>query len=156
MIDLTAILNLFAVKLAASAELEAWCQLHFGVSATIFVGVDTREPPGQANAPFIVLQPGVESAGDEVSEFSYLVTLDWCVLAETVTTSGTIKTMDGLTRVDEMGRLILGAIREASDNVSLSSWNYTIEQVEFFPMVMAGLDITLNVPHILGGAVTLF
>lgn len=155
MIHLTAILSLYATKLAESAELEAWCQLHFGKSATIFVGVDTREPPGSANVPFVVLQPGAEAAGDEVAEFSYLVTVDWCVLAETVTTAGAIKTMDGLTRVDEMGRLILEALRDASDNVTLSSWNYTIEQVEFFPMVMAGLDITLNVPHILGGAVTL-
>lgn len=155
MINVNDILDLFSSKLAATAALDAWCQEKFGKDATIFVGVDLREPPGKAHAPFIVLQPGPAQEGDEVSTFSYQVTVDWCIVAETSTVTGNVRKVDGLALSDELGRIILEALRPASPNVTLSAWNYTIEQIEFFPMIMAGLDLTLNVPHLIGGSISL-
>lgn len=155
MINMRDILDRFATTLAGTAELDGWCQTHFGTDATIFVGFDVRDPPGKANVPFIILQPGAANEGDEMGQFTYIVTVDWCITSETSTTTGQVREMDGLKLIDELGRIIVEALRGASQNVVLSSWNYTIEPVEFFPMIMAGLDITLNVPHLIGGRVEL-
>jgi hypothetical protein len=155
MINVNDILELFATKLAASTALDAWCQTNFGKDLTIFLGVDVREPPGKAFAPFVVLQPGPAQEGDEVSMFSYQVTVDWCIVQEETTVTGNVRRIKGLELCDDMGRLILDELRPASVNVTLSTWNYTVEQVEFFPMIMAGLDLTLNVPHLIGGSISL-
>lgn len=156
MIDVHDILTLFASKIAASTDIDTWCASNFsGKDLTIFIGVDTREPPGKAHAPFVVLQPGPALEGDEVSTFQYQVTVDWCIVDEGVTITGTTRKISGLEKVDALGRMILAALRPASANVTLSSWNYTVEQVEFFPMIMAGLDLTLNVPHLIGGELSL-
>lgn len=155
MINMRDILDRFATTLAATAALDTWCQTHFGKDATIFVGFDVRDPPGKTSAPFIILQPGAANEGDEMGMFTYMVTVDWCIVVDTSTTAGQVREIDGLKLADELGRIILEALRGASQNVVLSSWNYSIEPVEFFPMIMAGLDITLNVPHLIGGRVEL-
>lgn len=155
MINTRDIMDLFATTLAGTAALDAWCQTNFTKDAAIFVGFDVREPPGKAHAPFIVIQPGAAMEGDEVGMYQYNISVDWGVVVETTTTTGQVKEVDGLAKVDEMGRIILDAIRSASSNVVLSSWTYTVEPVEFFPMILAGLDLTLNVPHLIGGQITL-
>ena len=155
MIAMRDIMDRFATTLAGTAALDAWCQDKFGKDATIYVGFDVREPPGEADTPFIVIQPGAASEGDEMGVFSYIVTVDWGIVVDTSTTTGQIKEMDGLKLSDELGRIILDALRGASSNVSLSSWTYTIEPVEFFPMILAGVSFTINVPHLIGGAVAL-
>lgn len=155
MINTWDILELFAAKLAASTDLAEWCNTNLGKEPTIFLGIDLRDPPGRDSAPFIVLQPAPAQEGDEVSTFRYLVTVDWCLVEEGSTTTGNVRAMDGPKLAEAMGRLILDELRVASANVTLSSWTYTLEQVEFFPMIMAGLDLTLNVPHLIGGSISL-
>lgn len=155
MINVNDILELFGTKIAASTAIDTWCQTTFGKDLTVFIGVDTREPPGKAHAPFVVLQPGPAQEGDEVSTFSYQVTVDWCLVDEGATVTGNVHRIDGLEKIDVLGRMILEELRPASANVTLSAWNYTVEQVEFFPMIMAGLDLTLNVPHLIGGSISL-
>lgn len=155
MIAVQEVIDTYVGALAADAAIETWCQAEYGKSATIFVGIDTRNPPGKAQVPFIVFRPGPSAEGDEVGTFQYTFTVDWIIVNEGSTTTGGVVKMDGLKKSDEFGQLILAALRGASQNAVLSSWTYYIEPVEFWPMYAGNMEITLNVPHLIGGAVSL-
>ena len=155
MINTWDILNLFATTLAGTPEVDAWCQTNFSKDATIYLGFDVREPPGEESAPFIVLHPGPAQEGDEERQFSYVVMVDWGIVAETTDNSGGVNSLTGLRLADEFGRIILNALRGANDNISLSSWTYSVEPVEFFPLILAGMVLTINIPHLIGGEISL-
>lgn len=155
MIPVNEVVEHYVGALANDAALEAFCQATFGKSPKIFVGVDTRNPPGKADTPFIVFRPGPSAEGDEAGTFQYTFTVDWILVDEGSTTTGGVVVMDGIKKSDDFGQAILAALRGASANVVLSSWTYYIEPVEFWPMYAGNMEVTLNVPHLIGGAVSL-
>lgn len=155
MVRVNDILRLYRDRLNADAALEAWAQSNFGTSVSIFVGLDMGNPPGRGQCPLVILRPGTASEGQTVQDFRYRILVDFAVDAETLTESGKLHEYEGVYLVDDMRELVLQALNSASENVFLNQWEYTIEAVEFFPMIVAGFDLELIVPNVMGGTITI-
>lgn len=154
-ISLMNIVDKMAEILAADTALQAWCATHYK-APIIQIGLDTREPPQAEDMPVILVRPTDQGLGPQNDDEPHTVQVDWGVHDDTVTVTGLVKEYVGVRRVDEMGRLIWAALDTGLPPVlSLTRTEYVLETVEKFPMCLGGMDITINVPAMLSGHLTL-
>jgi hypothetical protein len=155
-ISLMDIVDKISTVLAADAALIAWADAKYDKALTILVGVDQRNRPGPESCPLILIRPERQDLSQSSSEQTHRVQVDWAVFDDTVTTTGTITEYTGVRRVDEMGRLIWAALQSGiSAHVAMDQSEYVLETVEAFPLLLGGMDITINVPQLIGADITL-
>lgn len=155
-ISLMDIVDKISATLAADAELTAWADEKYEKAVTILVGLDERNKPGPASCPLILIRPDRQGLGQSVAGMDHRVQIDWAVHDDTVTTTGSVTEYTGVRRVDEMGRLIWDALRGGiSGHVAIDQAEYVLETVERFPLLLGGMDITINVPQLIGAEITL-
>lgn len=155
-ISLMDIVDKISTVLAADAALIAWADDKYDKVLTILVGMDERNRPGPDACPLILIRPERQDLGQSIGESSHRIQIDWAVFDDTVTTSGTVTEYTGVRRVDEMGRLIWAALCEGiSPQVAMDQAEYVLETVEKFPMLLGGMDITINVPQLIGAEINL-
>ncbi|MDO9584745.1 MAG: hypothetical protein Q7J24_16820 [Desulfomicrobium sp.] len=155
-ISLMDIVDKISAVLAADAELAEWADENFDKTVTILVGLDERNRPGPASCPLILIRPDGQGLGQSSGQIEHRVQIDWAVHDATVTTAGGITEYTGVRRVDEMGRLIWSALCAGiSGHVAMDQAEYVLETVERFPLLLGGMDITINVPQLIGAVITL-
>jgi len=141
--------------LANDTALADWCQTNYGQAPKIFVGIDNRNQPGKKDCPLIILRPGTAEVGREVKNHEYKIMVDWAVLDESVSTNGSVVEYQGVFQIDDMGQLVWQALQGFSSNVSLSRNDYILEPIDYFPMIVGGMDLSISVPNLIGGGITL-
>lgn len=155
-ISLMDIVDKIVAVLAADAALTAWADDKYDTTVTILIGLDERNRPGQELCPLILIRPDRQDLGQSVTEMQHRVQIDWAVHDDAVTTTGTVTEYTGVRRVDEMGRLIWDALCAGiSSHVVMDASEYVLETVERFPLLLGGMDITINVPCVIGAEITL-
>ena len=155
-ISLMDIVDKMTAVLAADAALTDWADDKYDKAVTILIGLDERNRPGPEACPLILIRPDRQDTGQSVTEMKHRVQIDWAVHDDTVTTTGTVTEYTGVRRVDEMGRLIWAALCAGiSSHVAMDQAEYVLETVERFPMLLGGMDITINVPQLIGAEITL-
>jgi hypothetical protein len=155
-ISLMDVVDKISAVLAADAALAAWADDKYDTTVAILVGMDERNRPGPELCPLILIRPDRQDIGQSVTQMQHRVQIDWAVHDDTVTTAGTVTEYTGVRRVDEMGRLIWDALCSGiSDHVAIDQSEYVLEIVENFPMLIGGMDITINVPQLIGAEITL-
>lgn len=155
-ISLMAIVDKMSAVLAADTELAAWVDEKYDKPLTILVGLDERNRPGPDSCPLILIRPESQGLSQSASEQSHRVQVDWAVFDDAVTVAGTVTVYTGVRRVDEMGRLIWDALRSGiSSHVAMDQAEYVLETVERFPLLLGGMDITINVPQVIGAEINL-
>ena len=155
-ISLMDIVDKIVTVLAADAALTAWADAKYDKTVTILVGMDERNRPGPDACPLILIRPERQDLSQSAAEQSHRVQVDWAVFDDTVTTTGTVTEYTGVRRVDEMGRLIWAALQSGiSSHVIMDQSEYVLETIEKFPLLLGGMDITINVPQIIGADITL-
>ncbi len=155
MIKIRNILTTFRDLLLNSSELSNWCSTNYGAEPKIFVGMDKQNPPGKKDAPFVMIRPGAANEGQEVDNFGYKIQVDWALSDDSREENGRAIEYTGQYKLDEMGNLVWDALVAGMDNVTLSSSEYTLEPIEFFPLLVGGMDIDINVPNTIGGEITI-
>ena len=154
-VTLHAVMDRAAAVLAADAALLAWCATHY-VPPKIQIGLDERNRPGPEDCPVIVIRPDSARLGQTQSEDSFTILIDWAVYDETISDAGPARVYTAVRRVDELGVLIWSSLVSGfSDRVALDRTEYALETVERFPLVLGGMDITINVPRVIGAEITL-
>lgn len=155
-ISLMDIVDKIVTVLAANAALIAWADDKYGKALTILVGMDERNRPGPESCPLILIRPERQDLSQSSSEQAHRVQVDWAVFDDTVATTGTVTEYTGVRRVDEMGRLIWAALQSGiSTHVAMDQSEYVLETIEKFPLLLGGMDITINVPQLIGADITL-
>lgn len=154
-IRLTDIVGKWVTLLGASAELAAFCQTNFAKEASIFVNLNEKNKPKVDVAPMIALYPGSKTEGLDSSQYSYTIGLSWVIKdAHGLVKTGNAYEMPDVGVLDDMGQLIYTILATASDNYPVSDLQYAIEPTEFYPLLVGHMEITINVPRILGAGMT--
>jgi hypothetical protein len=155
-IPLRDILRAFRDGLSDSSELEAFCLNNFGKAPAIFIGYDLQNPPGKEDCPLVIVTPSAADEGPELDSFAYRIKVDWGIVQSGgPDKSGQVTEYGGIYTLDEMGGHIWDALTKSTDAVVLGQREYTLEAVEFFPMLVGGFEITITLPNTIGGSVTL-
>ncbi|MFZ5586142.1 MAG: hypothetical protein ACOZHQ_09455 [Thermodesulfobacteriota bacterium] len=149
-------LALFRDAIKNDDAIAAWCQAEFGKALSIFVGIDQRNPPGPDQCPLAIIQPDHAVDGDGLEERvkRYTLEVQWAVSNEATASSGGVTELAGLAQVDRLGQLIWDALADCHPNLELSSADIEVEPVAFFPMVVAGAAITINVPVLISAEIS--
>ncbi len=155
-ISLMAIVDKMSAVLASDTDLAAWVDEKYDKTLTILVGLDERNRPGPESCPLILIRPDGQGLGQSSGQIDHRVQIDWAVHDDAVTTTGGVTEYTGVRRVDEMGRLIWDALCSGiSSHVAMDQAEYVLETVERFPLLLGGMDITINVPQLIGAEITL-
>lgn len=136
---------------ADTGDFADWCSTNLGQLPGVYVGIDVRDPPGEEQCPFVVVRPGVNREGEDQQEYDVAVSVDWGILSGDADVSGRVTEYAGLYTIDGFGRVIWECLTAGiSEQVSLSRSEYELSPIEFFPMLLGGMDITITVPYLVG------
>lgn len=155
MITISDLLNAMSARLLADTTLTAAFVTETGSEPTVIVGEDTRNMPGPDDAPCIIITAGMSRGGQESSEYVFSVSVDWLISEESVTENDRSKVYDGPLKSDRLGEAIWSSLCGVSPNVALSDRTYGIATLEQYPLVIGMMDITINVPQLIGAEITL-
>ena len=116
--------------------------------ANIFIGIDARNPPGEADCPFIVIFPGTIPVGHEITK-NIRLSLDWGVINETITKKGKSTIYNGIFDADSIGIEIVDSLLNLFPDLNISI-EYEIEGINHFPLMVGGMEINIEMPSIIG------
>lgn len=123
---LSIILNDIATNIATDAAIETYCQSHYNKSISVYVHVDSKNPPKASKAPWVGLT--IQGYSRPVNNNVVLVEFNvesavYCV-AEGETTVGKVTTLDGFSVIEDLSDLVFANI-EKSISTSTTQLNLT-------------------------------
>lgn len=157
---MNSIITIYSVLLAAKTALRtspaiaSWATSSYSATVKIFVGEDGLNPPREADAPFIVLAPGVEDydmgTGAELRQ--PVIEVDFGVLEDGKTSmdSGNTISIDGIEKADTFGNLIRDCLQTAFGDSAFRSCTYSLDNKTRFPLIEGGMTIKLAKETTLG------
>ena len=96
--------------LSADAQLAAWCQQQFSRGPAVYAGIDESSPPAQEDYPLIAIVDLRTTAGAAANRRGFEMDIGFCLVNDTVSAGGLVKTYDGLLQVEtfrELGEMAL-------------------------------------------------
>lgn len=144
------ILSQAATAVRDSTAIASWLTTNLpGQTLTIYVGEDRVDPPGEEQAPFVILTPAMTGfdLGSGTDERRPAFDVDWGIVVKTATTTTAtgkpnIITQDGLTKSDAFGLLVLAAIKYSFGAMYVYTANYALSGAA--PLWEGGVTITLK------------
>lgn len=155
MITISDLLTAFQDRLLADTVLTAAFVTETGTEPTVIIGEDARNMPGPDDAPCIAITPGMSRGGQESGEYVYSVSVDWLISDDSVTEGFRSKTYTGLLKSDRLGEEIWRSLCDVSPHIALSDRTFAVAALEQFPLVIGMMDITINVPQLIGAEISL-
>lgn len=152
-LPLSTIVRVWRDLLAENSAINDYCITHYGRTPKIFVGINAKKPPTEADCPYIVIRPGAKEEG-ELEEFRYVISVGWAVKNETQSQTGSVIEQNGVYECDDLGQLIYQALAEASANSPVTRCQYEIEPVEFWPQFVGQMELETAVTPAIGGQVS--
>jgi hypothetical protein len=128
--------------LAADTALEAWCQEQFVKSATILLGLDERDPPGENDYPLVAIVGCTQERGDMARELSWKVFVGVGVVNEEIVIETNTKTATGLLQAEELRELAENAIYRARIASGASAGEASTES--YYPLFVSYTTITFT------------
>jgi hypothetical protein len=146
-------LEAFKDALTGNAALATWCQAIYGRQVNVYVNRDMRNPPGEAECPYILIQPVAAYYGRGATTKTMQFDMVCCVNDDTEQINAEIgaKEYSGVQAVIDLLDLAVAAIAAVdTGNALLQDIQAEFETIEFFPFFMAGAPISLVEPLPLG------
>ena len=116
----------------------------------VFVGADTREPPGAADCPLVHIFMGAKTAGMDAENLSHTFGIGVEIYDESfveVEGKDNLVEVAGIERVEQLRKLVETAVAAViPSGTFLTVLEIEYEPVEFFPFFLAGMEITMEVP----------
>ena len=136
--------------LQASTSIQNYCTTKYSKTPKIYVGINGKQMPADADCPLIILYPGAKSEGPELQEYTYKLTVGWTILQAAITTTNNITEYSGARECDELGQLIYLELAGLSAKNPISAVNYSIEPVAYYPRFPGRMDITIKITPVNG------
>lgn len=151
----TTLLNLFRDAINNNETITGWCMSYYGRAQTLYKGMDQRNPPGEALYPIIHLYPISKSTGHAEESTIHGIGVTCGIYDDDHTRTqgdnGEVWEYDGIDRLEAFRKLIEGEILSAvPDDVLVDRLSIEYETIEFFPFLLASMELTLSQPHVIG------
>lgn len=143
----------FKDALTINAGLTDWAQARYGRSHKVYVNIDTRQPPGESDCPYIMLRPTAARYGRGASQKIINIDMLCCLYDEEFVLDPETNAVEyyGIGNSMDMLDLAVAAIAAVgTGNSLLQDVEAEFETIEFFPFFMAGCPLTLVEPITLG------
>ena len=142
---IAAIINDAATAISGDSAIATYIGTHFpGKTLTVYAGFDPSDPPGEEQAPYVVVTHGDTSyeVGTFATERRPNFSVVWVVVDKTATTASGVITKDGLTHADGLGMLIVAALQAkfGNDHFAAAQYDLDTEGVVWF----GGVNVTLH------------
>ena len=131
--------------LKASSAIQNYCNAKYSKSPNIYVGINGKSLPANADCPLIIIYPGAKSEGLESQEFTYNLIVGWIIVQETSTTTEGVTEYTGVTECDDLGQLIYQELAGLSTDNPISTVNYSIEPLAYYPRFPGRMDISIKI-----------
>jgi|GEM_PF-6060156 len=151
--NLSTLLENIGTALREDTALIAWIDEKYGGTMKIYSGIDQRDPPGQDDAPLIVLFPEGKTGGIRSEEKDHLIRIRPEILnaGSTTTTDGYgawVK-YTGISEIVAFTRLVVDVIYSNlptifTDDPGFVSFETSLETVEYFPIFFADIMATFS------------
>ena len=149
-LKLSDILSRWRDAIQASQPIQDYCVTKYGKAPKLYVGMNSKQPPADSDCPFIVLYPGAKTEGLELQEYTYTLTIGWTILQSTTSTADEVTEYAGVAECDDLGQLIYLELAQLSTDNPISTVDYSIEPVAYYPRFPGRMDITLKITSING------
>lgn len=148
---LMSIVSAIKDRIAASTAVTDWCSANSFNALKIFVGLNGKKPPTEADCPYAIIYPSLWTEGEREGEWTWIVVVAWSVFKETSTVAGNVETLDGLVLTDALGELLWSEVRAACAGLGFpcSRADYDIEAYEFYPQFPGRMSVAIRVPKVL-------
>lgn len=142
-----------AKALANNPRVIAFCTEKYGKAPRVMLGLG-RNKLKESDCPFIVVFPGQKTEGTVLGQFTYKVSVGWCIYKEAEDTKDGVLYMVGMDEVDEFGEILLSAVFEFSAWFPVctmeASVEYSVEEYEFAPQFPGTMTVELSVTRLMG------
>jgi len=127
--------------------LQVWSNVHYGSYHKVYVGIDTRNPPGEDDYPLVHLFPIEKTVGYEMDAQDHVIGVT-CGIHDTATLTLARENLveyRGMTYIEEFRKLAETAIAGADiGTLRIDALRIEYETVEFFPYFLATMEITMR------------
>jgi hypothetical protein len=150
-IELNTTLRAIAAGLAANSALSSWSTTNYGRVPKIYINIDDRNPPGEAQCPYILLYPTAWHGG--MAEKTIDLDMIACVHDSTFRTytDSDIIEYNGVQNVIELLDLAVNVVAGVNvANALLNEIHAEFDTISAFPFFMALAPITYVEPLCLG------
>lgn len=143
--------------LSTDSDLTAWAKAYYGRAHKVYVNIDERNAPGEADCPYIQLRPTACRYGRGVTEKWMEFEMVACLHDENFAQDPETNAVEyfGVQKVMDMVDLAVAAVAAVdTGNALLQDIAVEIETIEFFPFFLAGCPLILIEPFTLGATRT--
>lgn len=146
--NITTLLNTLRNAIHDDADTRSWCGANYTRAHKVYVGVDTRNPPGETDYPCVHLFPVAKTAGYELEENEHVLGITCGVYNETasrVTGYENAVEMVGIADLETFRKYVETAVAgaiPAEHFIQVLEIEY--EVVEFFPFFLATMELNIS------------
>ena len=145
--DINTLISNIVDSIATDSALSSWANSTYGKDHSVLVSFDKRNPPGEAEAPFIVIHPIQKQVGQGLSDKSHVIEIDCCIYDETTETfaQSNISGYAGVNRIEAFRKLVESAIvRTNVGNALFQTLDIEFDVIESFPFHWAGMAVDIK------------
>jgi hypothetical protein len=153
MITVATFIQAAAQALAADSALTAWAQATYGRPQKVYINIDLKNPPGQADCPYVILRPATARIGNAQAQKLAQLEMVCCLYDESFRTyaEDAITEYNGVQRLCELIQLAIRALAALDiGNALLNLLEPDFDTIESFPFFMAGLPLAITEDYVLG------
>lgn len=155
---ITNLLELWRDTLVADSAISTFCTTNFSTACTFYVGMDIKNLPGEANAPFLILQPQTQIDGQSDPTLVWAIDIFLGVSSSIFADyqSKGANEMKAIYLLDEFKGLVMTALEAlaASRNLVTDSVSFTFD-TDTFPLVVGTLSIESRYTNTIGASFSL-
>ena len=145
--NINTLINDFSEAVASSATIKTWTNANYTSDHTVFVGLDTREPPGESDCPYVAMYPVRKHIGQHEREKNHQIEVVACLFDTGTKSHGAITNITeyaGVQNIEAFRKLIETDIAGVDiGNATLSVIAVDYEAIEVFPFFMCGMVINV-------------
>ena len=153
MIQIVPTLRTFAEALADDAALTAWAQAAYGRKHRIFINYDLRNPPGEADCPYVALYPEILRLGTGQTRKLTQFAMEVCLCDESlrIYADDTVEEHAGVQNIVDFMQHAIRALETIDlGNALLELLEPAFDTIESFPFFSAGLPLAITEDYVLG------
>ncbi len=148
------IISVWRDTLKNSGDIRDWCMSKYSRRPKIYVGIDRKDPPDEADCPYIILVPSEISKieGEDQEEHSYLIPVAWAIKNEEYRMIiDDVHEAMGIGEANAFGQLIFETLAGISEDNPITRIEQAIEPVMFFPQIVGTVACELVITPTIGG-----
>ena len=150
--NLKTLLNAVAQAIHDDQDIQSWAAVRYSRRHKVYIGLDSRNPPGETDCPLVTVFPMGKVAGMELDSMEHDLGVT-CVLFDD---EEKVVTRDNLVVMESMGNLLdfydlvrlavigLTASGESLADLDLNVMDLEIDTIEAFPYITASVEFKFD------------